>query len=198
MRSAPFLAVAALAPAISAQANLYQQCPLHRRWLKSFCSHHDRWWHWILWKHKLCLGWILLQGQRLYVQPITVSDWIVTLTSCRLLAVLARCWFSSSGFIGRRYDTDCSRSNYVQDEQDRRRLDCGQLSDCDSLARRLFEPSQGQELLRQPVLCIRGHKLSSSVARRCWINCSGRQSDECCQGWNLLLAVSDRIVLCRR
>jgi hypothetical protein len=197
MRSAPFL-VAALAPAISAQANLYQQCSLHHHWLKSFRSHYNRWWHWVLRKLKLRLGRVLLQDQRLYVQTTTVLDLTTMLMGHRLLAVLARCWlrpFCSSGFIDRCYCTNCSGPNYIQDKQDRRRLDCSQLSYCDSLAQRFFQPSQGQELLRQPILCIRGYKLGSSVAGCSWINCSGRQSDECCKGRNLLLAVSDRIVL---
>jgi hypothetical protein len=49
------------------------------------------------------------------------------LMSDRLLAVLARCWlrhFCSSGFISCCYYTDRSRPNYIQDEQDCRRLDC--------------------------------------------------------------------------
>jgi hypothetical protein len=73
----------------------------------------------------------------------------------RLFAVLARCWLGhvcSGGFIGRCYYTNCT--DYVQDKQDRRGLDCCQLSGRDSLAWRFFEPSQGQELLCQPVLRI--------------------------------------------
>jgi hypothetical protein len=110
MRGTSFLAVAALAPGISAQANLYQQCKLHCNRLGFYRSHHDRWRYWILRKHKLCIWRILFCGQRLYVQKATMSNPTTILMSERLLAVFARCWLRP--FCYRYYR---SGPDYVQD-----------------------------------------------------------------------------------
>jgi hypothetical protein len=61
MKGPAFLAVAALAPAISAQAALYQQCQCDLLGSNGLEAHFVyRWWNRLFWKHNLCI-WRILQ-----------------------------------------------------------------------------------------------------------------------------------------
>jgi hypothetical protein len=131
-----------------------------------------------------------LMTVRIYSNLEAVSS----LTGPRLLAMCARFrigYFCASSFGSCRYDPnqDYTSCNHYED------IHCcrhdGRLSHHDCCSCRWLKPSQGQELLRQSILCVRNHQPSISLAGCSWLHCSGREGYQGRRGWYLLLAVSN-------